>query len=59
VVRKGICMGKRRIGRPRRRRSYNIKMISKEMRWDMYWIDLVQVGTGSGILLPRQGNLLQ
>ena len=35
--------GKRPLGRPRRRREYNIKMdLQEEGCWDMNWIQLAQ-----------------
>jgi len=51
VVRTGIGEGKGRLARPRRRRGYNIKMDRQEVKCDMDWIEVVQVGTGSELVL--------
>ena len=53
MVRTGIGEGKRGLARPRRRRGYNIKMDRQEVRYDMDWIELVQVRTGSGHTVTR------
>jgi len=49
----GIGEGIRRLASHRRRRGYNIKMDRQEMIRDMDWIELAQVGTGSGLVLTR------
>jgi hypothetical protein len=39
----GVCVGKRPLGRPRRRWVNNIKMDLREIGWDAVdWIDLAQ-----------------
>lgn len=53
MVRTGIGEGKGRLTRPRRRRGYNIKMDRPEVKCDMDWIEVVQVGTASGLVLTR------
>jgi hypothetical protein len=53
----GIGERKRQLGRPRRRRGYNIKMDHQEVRCDMDWIELVQLRTYSGLVLTRKGIL--
>ena len=46
--------GKRPLGRPRRRWEDNSKMDLQEVgRGVMDWIELVQIGTGGGLLLMR------
>jgi len=41
----GKLMGKRPLGRPRRRWENNIKMDLKEVSWSMVWL---KIGTGGG-----------
>ena len=53
MVLTGFGEGKRRLAKTRRRRGYNITMDRQEVRCDMEWIELVHVGTVSGLVLIR------